>query len=72
MIAGCAGWVHTYYSREESHPSTNKIAATDSVHTNVARPLRSLPPDCPLVEVTYRTIHGSRQRRGATLLGGFC
>jgi len=24
----------------------------------VARPLRYLPPDCPLVEVTCRTIHG--------------
>ena len=25
---------------------------------SVARPLRYLPPDCPLVEVTCRTIHG--------------
>ncbi len=24
----------------------------------MARPLRFLPPDCPLVEVTCRTIHG--------------
>ena len=44
--------------RERCDPSTSKIARAESVYTSVARPLRYLPPDCPLVEVTCRTLHG--------------
>ena len=37
--------------------STRSSAPIPSLDS-VARPLRYLPPDCPLVEVTCRTIHG--------------
>ena len=39
-------------------PTWWKIGSANSVYPTVGRPLRFLPPECPLVEITCRTMQG--------------